>query len=101
MTAIVLITDIPSNIVTVEQLHVWTGSCLANLNSNVNATEGENYSQRAAQSGVFYIAATDKYRQVSRVSTELSTDHLTGPLKNWMYAQELSNKPLTAAMKAN
>jgi hypothetical protein len=101
MTALSISTDIPSNIVTVEQLHAWSGSCLANLNSNVNATEGENYFQRAAQSGTFYIAATDKYRQVTRVSTELLTDHLTGPLKHWMYTQELSTKPLTAAMKAN
>jgi hypothetical protein len=101
MTAIVLATDIPSNIVTLEQLNMWTQRCLANLNSAINATEGENYTQRAAQSGVFYIAAVDKYRHVGRVSVELSADHLTGGLKDWMYAQELSTKVLTTAMKAN
>jgi hypothetical protein len=101
MTALVIATDIPSSIVTLEQLNMWSARCLANLNSNVNAVEGENYSQRAAQSGTFYIAATDKFRHVARTSVELSPDHLTGPLKDWMYAQEISPKPLTAAMKAN
>lgn len=101
MTALVIATDIPSDIVTVEQLNMWTNRCLANLNSNVNAVEGENYSQRVAQSGTFYIAATDKFRHVGRTSVELAAEHLTGGLKDWMYAQEISTKPLTAAMKAN
>ncbi len=101
MTALVIATDIPSNIVTLEQLNMWSARCLANLNSNVDAIEGQNYSQRAAQSGTFYIAATDKFQHVGRVSVQLSTDHLTGSLKDWMYAQELSPKPLTAAMKVN
>jgi hypothetical protein len=101
MTALNLATDIPSQIVTVEQLALWAGNVLANLNSNVNATEGENYSQRAAQSGNFYIAVTDKYRHVGRQSIELSPDHLVGSAKPWMYALEISQKPLTAAMKAN
>ncbi len=101
MTALTIATDIPSNIVTLEQLNVWSTRCLANLNSSISAVEGENYVQRAAQSGVFYIASNDKFRHVGRTSVEMSPDHLTGGSKDWMYAQEISNKPLTAAMKAN
>lgn len=101
MTAISLATDIPSNITTLEQLNLWTSRCLANLNSPINAIEGENYTQRAAQSGVFYIAAVDKFRHIGRTSVEISPEHLTGAAKDWMYAVELSTKPLTAAMKAN
>jgi hypothetical protein len=101
MTALNIATDIPSQIVTVEQLAVWAGNVLANLNSNVNAVEGDNYSQRAAQSGDFYIATTDKYRHIARQSIELSLDHLVGGAKPWAYAQEISQKPLTAAMKSN
>lgn len=101
MTALNLATDIPSSIVTLEQLNMWSTRCLANLNSALNATEGENFVQRAAQSGVFYIAAVDKFRHVARTSVEISPDHLTGNLKDWMYAIELSPKVLTAAMKAN
>lgn len=101
MTALNLATDIPSNIVTVEQLSAWCGNCLANLNSNVNAVEGEGYTQRAAQSGEFYIASNDTYRQVLRQSMVLNKESLVGNLKPWMYVEEISNKPLTAAMKAN
>jgi hypothetical protein len=101
MTALNLATDIPSSIVTVEQLAAWAGNCLANLNSNVNAVEGEGYTQRAAQSGEFYIASNDTYRQVLRQSMVLNKESLIGSLKPWMYVEEISNKPLTAAMKAN
>jgi hypothetical protein len=101
MTALNLATDIPSAIVTVEQLAVWCGNVLATLNSNLNAVEGENYSQRAAQSGKFYIATSDKTRHIGRQSIELGPDHLIGGSKPWAYALELSTKPLTAAMKAN
>lgn len=101
MTALNLATDIPSEINTVEQLAVWCGNCLTNLNSNLNAVEGENYSQRAAQSGEYYVAPVDKTRHISRLSIEVSQDHLIGGAKPWKYALPLSDKPLTAAMKAN
>jgi hypothetical protein len=100
MTALVL-TDIPSSINTVEKLVVWGGNVLFNLNSNVTATEGDNYSQRAAQSGNFYIAATDTTRHVARQSIELDNGYSIGASKPWSYAKELSQKPLTADMKAN
>jgi hypothetical protein len=101
MTALNIATDIPSNIVTLEQLSVWCSKCLWQLNPALNATEGENYSVRAAQSGEFYIAATNKTRHVGRQSIELAPEAATGPLKDWMYAQELSTTALTAAMKSN
>jgi hypothetical protein len=101
MTAINLAADIPSGITTVEQLAIWCNNVLATLNSNINAIEGENYSQRAAQSGKFYIASSDKYRHIGRVSIELGPENLVGSSKPWTYALELSSKPLTAAMKSN
>ena len=101
MTALNIATDIPSNITTLEQLALWSGNCLSNLNSNMNAVEGENYSQRAAQSGEFYIAAVDKTRHITRLSIEVTPEHLIGGAKPWQYAVELSTKPLTAAMKTN
>jgi hypothetical protein len=101
MTALVVNTDVPSDIVTLEQLSVWCHACLANLNSNINATEGENYSVRAAQSGTYYIPSTDVTRHVGRISVELGPDYIVGGRKPWLYAKELSTKPLTVAMKAN
>jgi hypothetical protein len=101
MTALNIATDIPTSIVTLEQLAVWCSRCLWQLNPSLNATEGENYTQRAAQAGEFYIAAVNKTRHVGRQSIELSAEYATGPLKDWMYALELSTTALTAAMKAN
>ncbi len=101
MTALNIATDIPSAIVTVEQLAVWCGNVLSNLNSNVDAVEGTNYAVRAAQSGTFYIAATDTTRHVSRQSVAMDPAYLLGGAKPWTFAKELSNAPLTAAMKSN
>jgi hypothetical protein len=101
MTALIIATDIPSNIVTLEQLSVWSSKCLWQLNPSLNAIEGENYTQRAAQAGEFYIASVNKVRHVGRQSIEMQPELQTGPLKDWMYAIELSNVALTAAMKAN
>ena len=101
MTALNIATDIPSNIVTIEQLSVWASRCLWQLNSGTNALEGENYSQRAAQSGEFYIAANNKTRHIGRQSIEIAPEYQTGALKNWMYAVEIGTNPLLPAMKAN
>lgn len=101
MTALNIATDIPSSIVTLEQLAVWSNKCLWQLYPAINATEGENYTQRAIQSGEFYIAATNTTRHVGRQSIEMVPEMHTGPLKDWMYAKELGTIALTAAMKAN
>jgi hypothetical protein len=101
MTALNIATDIPSQIDTLEKLMVWGSRCLTNLNSNVAATEGENYVQRATSAGVFYIAAVDKTRHIGRQSIELSADNLIGASKTWATALEISTKPLTAVMKSN
>ena len=101
MTTIAIATDIPNNIVTLEQLAVWANKCLWQLYPAINATEGDNYTQRAIQSGEFYIAATNSIRHVGRQSLEMLPEIQTGPLKDWMYAKELGTLPLTAAMKAN
>ena len=101
MTALNIATDIPSSIATLEQLAVWASNCLFNLNSNVTAVEGDNYTQRACQAGNYYIASTDKTRHVARTSIEISPDYVIGASKPWAYALTVSDKPLTAAMKSN
>jgi hypothetical protein len=101
MTNIVLATDIPSNIVTLEQLMVWGNKCLWQLYPALNATEGENYVQRVVQSGEFYIATNNTTRHIGRQSIEMLPEMHTGPLKDWMYAKDIGTLALTAAMKAN
>ena len=101
MTALNIATDIPSNIATVEQVAIWCSKVLWTLNPTLNAVEGDNYSQRACQSGEYFIAQVNKTRHVGRISIEVDPAIHTGDLKDWMYAIELSTTPLTAAMKAN
>lgn len=101
MTALNKATDIPSDIVTVEQLAVWCAVTLTTINPTLDAVEGQNYAVRAAQAGVYNIAATNKDRFVGRQSIELEANYRTGSKKDWMYAKELSNTPLTAEMKSN
>jgi hypothetical protein len=101
MTALNIATQIPSNIVNVEQLSMWCANVLATLNSDLTAVEGLNYAQNAAQSGTFFIANTNQARHIARQSLELDPAYQVGGLKPWMYAKELSAKALTAAMTSN
>lgn len=101
MTTINLATDIPSNINTVEKLAAWCSQVLANLNPSATAIEGVGYTERVAQSGIFYVAADNKYRRLIRLSLEISPDFEAGGLKPWQYAQEVSNTPIPAAFKSN
>jgi hypothetical protein len=101
MTALNIATDIPSNIVTLEQLSVWSSKCLANLNSTAVAVEGVNYTQSAAQAATFYIANTDTNQHIGRMSISMDPAYLVGGAKPWIYAKEISTKVLTASMKAN
>ncbi|MBE9182880.1 glucose-6-phosphate dehydrogenase [Oculatella sp. LEGE 06141] len=101
MTAINIATDIPSQINTVEKLATWCALVLANINPQMTVIEGVGYQERAAQAGVFYVAADNKYRLLGRVSIEMSPEHLAGGSKSWTYAQELSNTAIPTVFKSN
>lgn len=101
MTAINLSTDIPSQINTVEQLAAWCSQVLATLNPTATAIEGVGYTERVAQSGIFYVAADNKWRRLIRLSLEVSPDHEAGGMKPWRYVQEISNTPIPAAFRQN
>lgn len=101
MTAINIATDIPSNIVTLEQLAAWCGLALSNINPSVKAVEGVGYSERCSQAGIFYVEADNKYRLLCRQSLQVSPDYLAGGLKMWTYIQPLSNTALPATFKSN
>lgn len=101
MTAINLGTDIPSQINTVEKLAAWCSQVLATLNPTATAIEGVGYTERIVQSGVFYVAADNKYRRLIRLSLEVSPDFESGGQKPWQYVQEISNTPIPASFKSN
>ena len=101
MTALAIATQIPSQIDTLEKLHVWSGLTLANINPALIAVEGVGYSERCAQAGIFYVAADNKYRALIRGSIQMSPDYLAGGTKLWQYAQPLSNTAIPALFTAN
>lgn len=94
MTAINIATDIPSQIVTLEELVAWGILSLANINPTVVAIEGVGYEERAAQGGVFYVQSQNQYRFLGRVSLLVNPLHLAGGQKTWKYMQPLSNTAL-------
>lgn len=101
MTALNIGTDIPSQIDTLEKLAVWVGLSLQHINGTAEVVEGQGYSERAAQFGVFYVGEAGVFRALIRESIEMSKDWQTGSQKPWQYAQPLSNSPIPAGFKAN
>lgn len=101
MTAINIATDIPSQIDTLEKLAMWVMMSLNACNPTLTVTEGVGYTERAAQQGIYWVAADSKYRGIYRASLEVSSSYLSGGGKLWQYAQPLSNTALPAAFKAN
>ncbi|WP_292697310.1 MULTISPECIES: glucose-6-phosphate dehydrogenase [unclassified Nostoc] len=71
MTAINIATDIPSQIDTLEKLHAWSGAALFAINPTLTVIEGIGYTERAAQSGRFWVAADAKTRLITRTSLEV------------------------------
>ncbi len=101
MTVLNIATDIPSQINTVEKLAAWCALTLANVNSTMEVIEGVGYVERAAQAGIFYVAADNKYRLLARLSLQVSPEHLAGGTKTWTYVQDLSNTAIPATFKSN
>jgi hypothetical protein len=101
MSTISIATDIPSQITTLEQILAWASLTLAHINPALTAIEGVGYTERTCQSNIYYIAADNKYRLLSRQSIVMSPNHLAGGAKLWTFAQELSTTAVPAIFKAN
>jgi hypothetical protein len=101
MTAINLATDIPNAIVTLEQLHAWSGTLLKRLNPTLAVLEAENLAQFVMQDGIF-SAADNSDRLLVRASLEIDPDYKSDRSKKlWMFAREFSNVAIPAAFKTN
>lgn len=101
MTALVIATDIPSQINTVEKLHLWSGSLLFAVNPTLTIIEGIGYTERAAQCGNYWVAADSKTRAIVRASLAIDPTYLSATGKIWTFAQELSGTTIPTNFKAN
>ncbi|PSB16048.1 glucose-6-phosphate dehydrogenase [Phormidesmis priestleyi ULC007] len=101
MTAITIATDIPSSIVTLEQLHAWSGLTLSRINPSLAILEAENFAQYVMQSGIF-SAADNSNRLLTRASLALDMNYISDRSKKlWMFANEFSAVAIPAAFKGN
>ncbi len=98
MTALNL-TDIPSNIDTLEKLGMWVGFALSEINLATSATEAPGYTQRVAQAGIFYVETDNRHRALIRLSIPVDKSYLSGKSNTWTYAQELTSDALTPEFK--
>lgn len=101
MSTLVLGTDIPSNINTLERLIAWSGYSLAFCNPTLGVVETATRTEKVAQALIFQ-AADDTYRLLVRACLPVNPDFMTDrSVKIWMHTQELSNVALPAGFKTN
>jgi hypothetical protein len=94
-------TQLPASVDTLEELAVWAITTLSYVNADLSVIEGVGSSERAAQSGIFYVDASKKYRFLGRVSIEMSPDHLSGVDNLWTYSQPLSETVIPTIFAAD
>ncbi|WP_334897026.1 glucose-6-phosphate dehydrogenase [Nostoc sp.] len=70
-------------------------------NADITVIEGPGYTERAAQSNNYWVAAASTTRQIVRLSLEVSPSYLSGGSKPWTYIQPLSNTAISPAFKSN
>lgn len=90
------VSQIPTSITTVEQLHAWSGMLLHRANSSLKVVESENYSDFAAQASVFQ-AQDGTQRFVSRMNLELNAGYAESGQKLWTQIQPFSEVAIPAA----
>ncbi len=101
MTQIVLATDVPSDINTLERHIAWAGYSLAFVNPTLGVLETADRAEMVAQAAIFR-AADNTYRLLVRACIPIDPAFMSDRTKKaWMFAQEVSNVALPAAFKAN
>lgn len=92
--------QIPSQINTLEKLHVWTSYCLRQLNPSVKQLETELVKDFKC-SNVQVTLDDGTQANIDRIVIPLVNDYGTNGTKLWVNARELSVIDLTTAMTTN
>lgn len=99
-------TQIPDEIQTIEQLHIWTSEILSNLYPNLVCVEqispetGEDIKARRIEGNKFYYTAPEipTWRYLSRAEIDISADHQRyGHI--WQHAQDFGNAAIPTEMR--
>lgn len=91
--------DIPSTITTIEQLHVWSGLALEDINADLTAVEGAGAAVAVADTGIFDVPQNKTTRVISRSSFELNKGFTYSGKKLWEEVKEFSTTALPDGFK--
>lgn len=91
--------DLPDSIITLEQLHVWSGLALEDINSDLTAVEGSGPASAVADTGIFDVTQTKTTRVITRTSFELNKGFTYSGKKLWEEIKELSSTALPDGFK--
>lgn len=98
---ILTLSQIPTNINTVEKLHAWSGLLLASVNPTRQILETENTTEFVARYFVA-IAFEGSTRLVERVSLPVDPTYVSDRTRKfWDFVQELSNTSIPASFLSN
>lgn len=88
--------QLPANITTIEQLHVWTATVLHDLYPNITAIEDVGVATRVIQNSPFFVEATNPvtWRLITRTSMPLNTNWRRSKTGIWLHATELGTLPI-------
>lgn len=94
--------DIPTEIDTVEKLHVWTSTLLAYLYPDLTVIESSGSAVRAITSGPFQITAVDPsiWRSIDRGSIPLDKDWRGSANQIWNFALPIGTQAIPATFKS-
>lgn len=101
MTTLAIATQIPTNINTLERLHIWSGYALAFTNPTLGVLETPDRAEKVAQAAIFQ-AADNTYRVLLRACLPIDAAFMTDNSKKmWMFGQEVSNVAIPQAFTVN
>jgi hypothetical protein len=101
MSALVIGTQIPTSINTLERNLAWAGLALAYLNPTLTVLETVNNPQKVAQAQIFQ-AADNTYRLLIRATLPIADTFISDrSQKLWMFTQETANIVIPAGYSAN
>ena len=102
MTALVISTDIPTNINTLEKLAAWVGLALERCNPSTKILESPNADPQRVAEAVLIRADDATHRMIIRVSIPINSGYAeNSTVKFWQNALEINTTVLPTAYKAN
>jgi len=101
MTALTIGTDIPSAIVTVEQLHLWSALVLEACNPKTITIELYNGDPEFVMNIMKLKTPNYGDRLITRGSLPLLADYGSVSRKPWLHIDQISNIAIPTAFKSN